>query len=116
NEYFSERTVLSTLNADVDSLNKYVLEKFPGDKKTFQSADFIPTSEQSGEDDSMLNYPVEYLNEINCSGLPLSNLELKKGCPVMVLRNLDPANGVCNGSRGILTRFGDRVLEVQLLT
>ena len=30
NQYFSECIVLSTLNADVDSLNKCVLEKFPG--------------------------------------------------------------------------------------
>ena len=64
----------------------------------------------------MLNYPVEYLNEINCSGLPLAKLEVKVGCPVMVLRNLDPANGVCNGSRGILTRYRHRVMEVELIT
>lgn len=50
-------------------------------------------------------YSVEYLNSINCSGLPLHKLELKKGCPVMVLRNLNPEEGVYNGSRGILTRY-----------
>jgi hypothetical protein len=116
NQYFSEHAVLSILNADVDSLNKYVLGKFPGQAKVFHSADFIPTSEQSGEDDPMLNYPVEYLNEINYSGLPLAKLEVKVGCPVMILQNLDAAHGVCNGSRGILTRHGNRVLEVQLLT
>jgi ATP-dependent DNA helicase PIF1 len=116
NEYFSERTVLLTLNADVDSLNKYVLGKFPGQARVFHSADFIPSSEQSGEDDPMLNYPVEYLNEINCSGLPLAKLEVKVRCPVMILRNLDTAHGVCNGSRGILTQYRNRVLEVQLLT
>ena len=115
-QYFSERTVLSTLNRDVDSLNKDVLEKFTGQAKVFYSADFIPSSEQSGEEDPMLNYPGEYLNEINCSGLPLSKLELKVGCPVMILRNLDAAHGVCNGSRGILTRCGNTVLEVELLT
>jgi len=64
----------------------------------------------------MLNYPVEYLNSINCSGMPLSKLELKEGCPVMVLRNLDAAYGVCNGSRGIVTGLRSRVLEVKLLT
>src|SRR5713226_2646126 len=64
----------------------------------------------------MLNYPVEYLNEINCGFLLLAKLEVKKGCPVMVLKNLDAANGVCNGSRGILTRYSNRVLEVRLLT
>ena len=78
--------------------------------------DFIPTSEQTGEDDPLLNYPVEYLNAINCGSLPLSKLKLKVGCPVMVLKNLDAANGVCNGSRGILTRWRNRVLEVKLLT
>ena len=64
----------------------------------------------------MLNYPVEYLNEINCGSLPLAKLELKTGCPVMVLKNLDAANGGCNGSRGILTRHNNRMLEVKLLT
>jgi ATP-dependent exoDNAse (exonuclease V) alpha subunit len=113
--YFSEQTILSSLNVDVDALNKLVLEKFPGRLHVFQSADFIPSSEQSGGEDPMLNYPVEYLNEINCSGLPLAKLELKEGCPVMILHNLDAAHGVCNGSRGILTRCRNRVLEVQLL-
>jgi hypothetical protein len=59
----------------------------------------------------MVNYLVEYLNAINCSGL-----ELKEGCSIMVLRNLDAAHGVCNGSRGIITRLRSRMIEVQLLT
>ena len=115
-QYFSERTILSTLNTEVDCLNAEVLRKFSGEAQVFHSADSIPTSEQSGEEDIMLNYPVEYLNSINCSGLPLSKLELKEGCPIMVLRNLDAAHGVCNGSRGIVTRLRSRVLEVKLLT
>jgi ATP-dependent DNA helicase PIF1 len=115
-QYFSECTILSTLNAEVDCLNAEVLKRFSGDAHVFHSADSIPTSEQSGEEDIMLNYPVEYLNSINCSGLPLSKLELKEGCPIMVLRNLDVAHGVCNGSRGIVTRLRSRVLWVKLLT
>ena len=115
-EYFSERTILSSKNEDVDNINLAVLEKFPGQAQLFHSADCIPTSEQSGEDDSMLNYPVEYLNQINCSGLPLAKLKLKAGCPIMILRNLDARHGVCNGSRGILTRYRNRVLEVELIT
>ena len=34
----------------------------------------------------------------------------------MVLRNMNPDKGVCNGSRGILTHFWNRVLEIQLIT
>ena len=64
----------------------------------------------------MLNYPIEYLNKINCTGMPLAKLEVKIGCPIMVLKNLDAAHGLCNGSRGILTRCRNRVLEVELIT
>jgi len=64
----------------------------------------------------MLNYPVEYLNEVNWSGMPLAKLQLKVGCPVIILKNLDPGNGVCNGSRVIVTQCRSRVLEVELLT
>ena len=115
-DYFAERTILSGLNSEVDSINQELLRKFPGQAHIFYSADCIPSTEQTGEDDPMLNYPPEYLNEINCSGLPLAKLELKVGCPIMVLRNLDVANGVCNGSRGILTRCSNRVLEMELIT
>ena len=115
-QFFSERIILSTMNKQVNKLNETVLAKFPGPIQLFPSVDFIPNSEQLGEGDPLLNYPVEYLNEINCGSLPLAKLELKIGCPVMVLKNLDPGHGVCNGSRGILTRHSNRVLEVRLLT
>jgi hypothetical protein len=115
-QYFSEHIILSSMNKTVNSLNKTVLSKFPGPAQLFHSVDFIPNSERLGEDDPLLNYPVEYFNEINCGSLPLAKLELKIGCPIMVLKNLDAANGVCNGSRGILTRHSNRVLEVRLLT
>ena len=61
-------------------------------------------------------YPVEYLNSINCSGLPLAKLKLKIGCPVMVLRNINAGEGVCNGSRGIVTQVADRVIQLRLIT
>ena len=115
-QYFPEHIILSSMNKKVNELNQMVLDKFPGKAQVFHSVDYIPISEQSGEDDPLLHYPVEYLNEVNCGSLPLAKLTLKVGCPVMVLKNLDAANEVCNGSRGILTRYGNRVLEVKLLT
>jgi hypothetical protein len=48
-------------------------------------------------------YPTEYLNMITASGLSLHKITLKVGSPVMVLRNLNPAEGVCNETRGIIT-------------
>jgi len=33
----------------------------------------------------------------------------------MVLRNLSPGQGVCNGTRGIVTKMSNNVLEIRLL-
>src|SRR5260370_38050159 len=69
-----------------------------------QSADSAIIRERESDD-----IPVEFLNEINISGLPVSKLTLKVGCPVMLLRNLSTREGLCNGTHGIvavLKRWG----------
>jgi ATP-dependent DNA helicase PIF1 len=38
----------------------------------------------------------ELMSTINCDTLPLSVLRLNVGAPVMLLRNMDPNNGLCN--------------------
>ena len=48
----------------------------------YPSADSIEDNEGHGEE-GILMYPVEYLNSINCSGLPLAKPALKVGCPIM---------------------------------
>ena len=55
-EYFAECTILCCLNKDMDIVNHKVLQEFPGQSQVFYSADSIPTSELSGEDDPLLNY------------------------------------------------------------
>ena len=95
-QYFLERTILCCKNDDVDSINKTILEKMPGQEKVLPSADSVEVANQN--QDGYQPYPVEYLNSLTASGLPLSKLSLKIGCPVMLLRNLDPSRGLCNGT------------------
>jgi ATP-dependent DNA helicase PIF1 len=108
-----ERPILSARNDDVDELNHRILCDFPGEEKVYLSADSI--KEDTADPDTVLMYPTEYLNMITASGLRLHKLVLKIGSPVMVLHNLNPLEGVCNGSRGIITQMTHRVLELQLL-
>ena len=86
--YFAEHTILTSHNDDVDDINEEMLKLFPGEKRVFMSADSVKDKKE-GE----LLYPVEHLNLINCSGLPLSKLKLKVGCLVMILRNLNLGEG-----------------------
>jgi ATP-dependent DNA helicase PIF1 len=41
---------------------------------------------------------------------------LKKGVPVMLLWNLNQAEGLCNGTRLIIIVLGDRIIEGQIMT
>ncbi len=86
---------------------------FPGQETVYWSTD--KTIEEELDDAATL-YPVEFLQTFNASGLPRAKLALKVGCPLMLLCNLDPANGLCNGTRMILTRFHPHVLECHLLS
>ena len=98
--YMSARAILSTKNDYVDDLNKKMIDRFPGQQKVYYSFDSV-------EDDPRNNCTIDYLNTITPNGLPPHVLKLKVNCPVILLRNLDPHNGLCNGTR-LVIRVLDR--------
>jgi ATP-dependent DNA helicase PIF1 len=108
--YFGERAILASRNDTVDTINMTVLEKMPGEKVTLLSTD----SADINDTDGLHTIPVDYLQSLNPSGLPPSQLELKVGAPVMLLRNIDPARGLCNGTRLIVMHIGQYMLRVYL--
>jgi ATP-dependent exoDNAse (exonuclease V) alpha subunit len=114
-QYFSSRAILSSRNTDVDEINQDILNNFPGEELVFHSADSVLNNNPDSAQGELM-YPVEYLNSINCSGLPLAKLKIKIGCPVMVLRNINAGEGLCNGSRGIVTQVGQHVIQIRLIT
>ena len=58
---------------------------------------------------------VKQQNEyVPLNNFPQHKLRLKLGVPIMVLRNIDPLNGVCNGTQGIVTRLMDHLVEVEI--
>src|SRR5882757_7685214 len=88
-QYFLDRTILSCTNNNVDGINSTLLTSLPGAEQVFNSADTVSFKDQ--ELNNYQPYPTEYLNSLRASGLPLSWLALKTGCPLMLLRNLDPS-------------------------
>jgi len=99
-QYFLDRTILCCRNDDVNAINQEILSAFPGQELTVHSIDRASDPDE-GVDHSDV-YPIEFLNSLVLSGLPLAHLKLKQGCPLMLLRNLDPSIGLCNGTRLIL--------------
>ncbi|XP_022023763.1 uncharacterized protein LOC110924026 [Helianthus annuus] len=50
------------------------------------------------------------------SGMPNHKLVLKVGVPIMLLRNLDQKNGLCNGTRLQVVKLGDRIIEAKVIS
>ena len=60
------------------------------------------------EDDKDFYYPREWLKSIEDSGLPQHRLVMKKGMPVMLMRNLAASFGHYNGSRYIVDGISNK--------
>jgi len=52
---------------------------------------------------------------LKTSGISNHKLRVKVGTPIILLRNLDQANGLCNGTRLIVTRLGAHVVEAKII-
>ena len=113
--YLTERAILAPTNVSAHEINSYLLSKVPSAEKEFLSSDSV-AFESTPEEDWTNNYTQEYLNSLEFPGLPPHKLCLKVGAPVMMLRNLSQKNGLCNGTRMMISRLGHRVLEAELLT
>uniref|UniRef100_A0A0D3E6N5 ATP-dependent DNA helicase n=1 Tax=Brassica oleracea var. oleracea TaxID=109376 RepID=A0A0D3E6N5_BRAOL len=71
-------------------------KKEPSEEKTYNNADSIDPSDTSAVNNEALS--ADFLNTIKVPGLPNHSLRLKVGCPVMVLRNIAPSDGLMNGT------------------
>ena len=111
--YFLDRIILSPRNEDVHHINSKVINKFPGEERVYHSADSVLP--EDGVDDPVHNIPLEYLNSLNASGLPISHLTLKVGAPLLILRNLSVQDGVCNGTRAVILALNNRIIKARIL-
>ena len=75
-----------------------MIGRFHGDEMVYHSFD-------CAVDDPQNYYPEEFLNTLTPNSLPPHVLKLKIGYPVILLRNIDPANRLCNGTRLIIRGF-----------
>ncbi|KAK9684322.1 hypothetical protein RND81_10G202200 [Saponaria officinalis] len=114
-KYLRDRAILTPLNEDAERINDFMVDLMPGDYKVYKSCDEICQSSVDSEE-QFTAYPPEYLNTIRLQGLPNHELKLKKGMPVMLLRNINPSRGLCNGTRLTITRAGKFVVEAKIIT
>ncbi|XP_071928011.1 uncharacterized protein [Coffea arabica] len=86
------RCILTPKNTSVEDINEMMIQRFPGQLFTYTSSD------QTVDQRFQADYE-DFLNSQNPKGLPPHKLMLKESCPLILLRNLNPAEGLCNGTR-----------------
>lgn len=85
--------VVHTHNADVDAINAEKLCRLEKPEESYEARD-------SGTNPGALA-----MLQKNC--LAPAKLKLRVGAQVMLLKNLDPLNGLANGSIGVVTKFAE---------
>ena len=113
--YLARRAIVCPKNSVTDDINEAVLARVPGPVVEYSSCDSIcKTMDHVG--DANLLYTPEFLNSITLSNFPCHCIQLKVGVPIMLLRNINQSIGLCNGTRLIVTRLGEWILEARIIT
>ncbi|KAF1883574.1 hypothetical protein Lal_00043260 [Lupinus albus] len=74
------------------------------------------SSSESNDIEALQGLTTEFLNSLRTSGLPNHKIKLKVGTSIMLLRNLDQTEGLCNGTRMIVNRLANHVIEAKVMT
>ena len=111
-DQLAERVVLASTNKAVLSMNNSIIEQLPGEARTYLSADSIVDA----QDVDYERYSPQFLHQQTESGMPHHELNLKVGTIVMLLRNIQPRQGLCNGTRLRVRTLHDFFLSAEVLT
>jgi ATP-dependent DNA helicase PIF1 len=95
-------------NDHVDAINARMIDRFLGKATVFYSFDSVDNDERN-------NYPQDFLNSITPNGLPSHELRIKINCPLILLRNLDPRSGLCNGTHFVARAVDKHILDVEFV-
>jgi len=107
-EFMSNRAILAPKNVEVNRLNDLASKYFPGQAKTYLSADSCINEYQQN------TYPTEFLNSIIDSSLPMHKIDLKLNQPIILIRNVSQSEGLCNGTRLIVRGMHNNFIDAEI--
>jgi len=114
-QYFLECIILCSRNDEIHNINEAILQQFNpvpnAEVYILKSVNFV-----SEKDGIYHTYPAEFLQQFNSSKLPLVLLCLKVGCLVILLRNLDLEEGLCNGTRMVVLNVRKKMLQYRIIS
>lgn len=104
--------ILAPKNEDCSFINNDILNRIPTEEKAYFSFDKVISDDIREQN----NYPVEFLNTLNVSGLPPHKLVLKENSIVLLIRNLNTGKALVTGTRMRVKRMHRNSLDCEVLT
>uniref|UniRef100_A0A914I102 ATP-dependent DNA helicase n=1 Tax=Globodera rostochiensis TaxID=31243 RepID=A0A914I102_GLORO len=111
----ADNAILCPTNNDVQYINNLALDRMSGDANNYMSID-EPLETVEDNNTFRADFNMEAVHNEMPSGIPPHKLKLKVGTPIMLLRNLDVHQGLCNGTRLQVMRMSDDNLFCRILT
>ncbi|XP_058783932.1 uncharacterized protein LOC131658680 [Vicia villosa] len=111
---------------DIRSFSEWILQIGDGtmcepndgyarEEREYFSSDSIDKSDSTNFD-AYEHVTPEFLNALKTSGLPNHSIKVKVGATIMLMRNLDQSEGLCNGTRLTVTRLASHVIEAKIIS
>jgi PIF1-like helicase len=110
--FFANRAILAMRNDQLPAINDKLMDRLPGEQRTYYADDEAFTEDGKVAEDVTR----EFLQTVQLPGLAPSVLQLKVGAPVILLRNVCPADGLCNGTRLVVTGMYERSISARILS
>ena len=111
-EDLQKRAILTTTNKDALNINNRILGEIAGEETIYKSIDALVDETE----DQSTNFPTEFLNQQNPTGIPPHILKLKTGAIVMLIRNLSIKKGLLNGTRLKVLSLHQHFVAAEILT
>lgn len=99
--------ILTPKNHMVNEINELITNAFPGKEHSYLNFDETLNPAQQG-------LYVDFINSLVLPGMPPHRLVLKKDIPILLLRNINPLNGLCNGTRLICKGFSKHMITAKI--
>ncbi|KAG5064126.1 hypothetical protein JHK85_005309 [Glycine max] len=103
-KFFDSKAILALNINTIDQINDYILYLVRGDHKEYLSYDIVDMFDVV-DATPLETITSEFLNTLKTSGTP-----------IMLLRNMDQSEGLCNGTRLIVTRLANHVNEARIIS
>jgi ATP-dependent DNA helicase PIF1 len=112
-----QRSIMAPKNTDVDEVNNAILESLYEELHMYLSTNSLAPTEGANANGVSMDslYPVEFLNTLQFSDIANHKLELKMGVQILLLRNFNQLVGLSNGTRLIVKRLGQCVIEAEII-